>query len=450
MNPRPANVILIGAGNRGRTYAAYALNHPEEIKVVAVAEPSAERREQIVREHDIAAENIFHSWEELESISIPADGAIIATQDAMHVQPTMMALGKGLHVLLEKPMALSEADCLKLIEVSQKTGLTLNVCHVLRYTSFFSRVKKIIDQGRIGDIISVALSENVSYHHMAHSYVRGNWGNSQTSSPMILAKCCHDLDLINWFVGSQPKAVSSFGGLHHFISQNAPGGAPKRCTDGCPESGACQYDAVDTYLHGKHMKMAIADSDYRLASLAAGLMLRFPGSIGRIPGLSKFRVWQEWPTSTITEDTSESGILQALKDGPYGRCVYYCDNDQVDHQETLIEFENGVTAVLKMHGHSAKEQRTLRIDGSLGTIRGYFGGGGKLEVHIHATGEQQSYQIKTDLFGHAEGDTGIMENFVSVLNGERGKTAADEALISHRLAFAAHEARIGNKIVTFS
>ena len=437
---------MIGAGNRGRTYAAYALKYPQKLKIVAVVEPVSERRKLIAREHRISEQKTLHSWEELASADISADGAIIATQDSMHVQPAIMALEKGMHVLLEKPMALSEADCLKLIDASQKTCMTLNVCHVLRYTHFFSMVKEIIEHGTIGDILTVALSENVSYHHMAHSYVRGNWGNSQTSSPMILAKCCHDLDLINWFIDSSPTKVSSVGNLNHFLAKNAPEGAPRRCTDGCPVSETCRFEATDTYLQGRHMKMAIANSDFRLIALAAKLMLRFPRIAGRIPGLSGYKIWQEWPTSTITEDLTEPGIMQAIKTGPYGRCVYHCDNDQVDHQETFIEFENGATAVLKMHGHSAKEQRTLRIDGSLGTLRGYYGGGGGLEVHLHATDEIRKYTIKSEMFGHAEGDEGIMRNFVEILYGGKGGSTASEALISHQLAFAAHKARIGGSV----
>lgn len=445
----PKSVILIGTGNRGQTYAAYALKHPKQLRIVAVADPIQERRDKVARQHNIVPENTHQSWEDIAAASIAADGAIIATQDSMHVGPALMALEKGMHVLLEKPMALAEADCLKLIEAAQKSSLTLNVCHVLRYTHFFSRVKQILDSGKIGKIITVALSENVSYHHMAHSYVRGNWGNSQTSSPMILAKCCHDLDLIQWFVGSRPVSVSSAGNLTHFTPQNAPENAPQRCTEGCPQAGSCKYEAIDTYLHGKHMKLAIAGSDFKLMAWAAKLMLRYPGLAGKIPGLSRYRFWREWPTSIISEDLTEPEIMQALKTGPYGRCVYFCDNDQVDHQETLIEFDNGATAVLKMHGHSAKEQRTLRIDGSLGTLRGYFGGGGGLEVQVHGIEEKKTYKIKTDMFGHAEGDEGIVRNFVEVLHGEKGGTPVEESLISHQLAFAAHEARIRNTIVNF-
>ncbi|MCG8341881.1 MAG: Gfo/Idh/MocA family oxidoreductase [Chlorobiales bacterium] len=445
----PKRALVIGAGDRGTTYASYALKHPERLRIVAVAEPNERRRERFALEHSLEPENVFNSWEEMRDVQLSAEGAIIATQDAMHVDPAVMCLQKGYDVLLEKPMALTESDCLKLIDVSREYGKSLNVCHVLRYTDFFTKVKTVVSEGIIGDIISVYHSENVSYHHMAHSFVRGNWGNSRTSSPMILAKCCHDLDLIAWIVGDLPVRISSFGTLHHFKPELAPEGSTERCTEGCPEAGKCQYDAVDTYLHGKHMKLGIAKADVWLFSRLARLMLRYPRIMGTIPGLSQYRVWKHWPTSAITEDFSRDGIMDALRKGPYGRCVYHCENDQVDHQETLIEFSNGATAILNMHGHSESEGRTLRINGSLGTLHGKFGGGGDLEVHLHGNGHKIRYPIKTDLFGHSEGDYKIMENFVRVLTGERGKTTASEALMSHQLAFAAHEARVSGDVVRF-
>jgi predicted dehydrogenase len=447
---KPRKIILIGAGERGRIYASHAIRHPEALKVVAVAEPSQKRRETFAREYGLKPGQVFNTWEELREQQISADGVIIATQDAMHVEPAIMSLQKGYHVLLEKPMALTEDDCLRLIKTSLENGKSLNVCHVLRYTGFFSQVKKLVAEGCIGDVISIYHAENVSYHHMAHSFVRGNWGNSLTSSPMILAKCCHDLDLIAWIMDSPPEKVSSFGGLHHFKPENAPKRAPKRCTDGCPQAGDCQYDAVDTYLHGKHMKLGISKANVRFFSKLAWLMLRFPRVMGSLPGLSKYRIWNYWPTSTITEKLTREGIMESLKTGPYGRCVYHCDNDQVDHQETFIEFQSGATAILNMHGHSEFEARTIRINGSLGTLHGKFGGGGKLETHIHATGQRIEYPVKTDLFGHEEGDVGIMENFVRVLNGEMGRTTAEEALISHQLAFAAYESLVSSRIVELS
>ncbi len=446
---KPKKIILIGAGDRGITYASYALKHPDKLRIVGVAEPIKERREKIANKHKIASGNIFNSWEKLLKKPPIADGAIITTQDTMHVGPAVTALENGYHVLLEKPMALTREECDKLLSASRDTGLTLNICHVLRYTHFFSTIKSILSKGIIGNIYTIYHGENVSYYHMAHSYVRGNWGKSHDASPMILAKCCHDMDLIAWFTDSRPKYISSFGRLSHFNEKNAPVGAPLRCTDGCPASTRCKYFSVDTYLYGKHVKMGIIKTEARLLSIAAKLMLRLPSVLKYIPGLTAYSPWSLWPTSTITQDLSKEGIMTALRKGPYGRCVYHCDNDQVDHQETIIEFENGATAVLKMHGHSEQEGRTLRIDGSKGTLRGRFGGGGHLEVHIHETGEKIIYPVKTDLIGHSEGDDGIMENFVNVLNGGKGHTTADDSILSHEMAFAAHEARVKRKIIDF-
>jgi predicted dehydrogenase len=441
--------VLIGAGDRGVRYASYALKHPDRLKITAVAEPIPERRQRIVKDHNLPEGRIFTTWEDCLKAGPLGDGIIITTQDTMHVKPAVAAMKSGYQVLLEKPMALTRKECELLVKESKQSKVTLNVCHVLRYTDLFAKIKEILNEGIIGDICTVYHSENVSYYHMAHSYVRGNWRRSDTASPMILAKCCHDLDLIAWFVGSKPAQVSSMGSLTHFTEKNAPDCAPKRCTDGCPAAHTCLYHSVDTYLTGKHMKLAVTKTDARLLSLAARFMLAFPGISSRLPFLSRYAVWEEWPTSTICEDLTEEGIMRALKKGPYGRCVYRCDNDQVDHQETIIEFENGVTAMLKMHGHSEAEGRTVRIDGTKGTLKGKFGGGGSLEVHLHENGKTITYPVKSDLVGHMEGDYKIMENFVTVLNGGEGLTDGAESLVSHMLAFAAHESRMKKRVIDY-
>ena len=446
----PKTVILIGAGDRGQIYAAYAKKNLERLKVVAVAEPRQARRERITGEHGIEPSRVFESWEEILDQPRMADGAIIATQDTMHVAPAVKAMDQGYHVLLEKPMALTLTDCLALVETSKRTGRTLNVCHLLRYTDFFLKIKAILDKGLIGDVHTIFHAENLAYYHMAHSFVRGNWRSSAEASPMILAKCCHDMDIIAWFAGARPRQLSSFGSLSHFKPENAPDGAPARCTDDCPAEKHCKYNAIDTYLYGKHIKLALTKSGSLSIATLARFALGFPRMARHMPVLKHYSIWKEWPTSTITEDTSQEGIMLALREGPYGRCVYRCDNDQVDHQETIIEFDGGITAILRMHGHSEHEGRTLRIDGSKGTLKGTFGGRSGLEVHIHAMAKKITFPVKSDIIGHAEGDYGIMENFVHVLNGGKGLTDAAESLLSHMMAFAAHKARIENKVVEFT
>ena len=444
---KPATAILIGAGDRGHVYSSHALRHPDKLRIVAVAEPVEERRLRIAALHRIPSSAAFSSWEELLSGPLMADGAVIATQDTMHMAPAVAAMRRGYHVLLEKPMAPTAEDCRTIAETARQTGMTLNICHVLRYTDFFRKVKGLITQGALGDVLSILHAENVSYYHMAHSFVRGNWRRSVDSSPMILAKCCHDMDLVFWFAGSEPRRLSSFGALSHFTPENAPPGAPGRCTDGCPAERTCQYYAVDTYLHGVPLKRNLAMADSIPVSLAARFVLRFPRLAKAVPVVGSYVHWKEWPTTVITQDTSPEGVMRALREGPYGRCVYHCDNDQVDHQETAVEFENGVTACLRMHGHSHEEGRTIRIDGSRATLRGKFSGGGRLEVCVHGTGKRIRVPVKTDLIGHSEGDEGIMENFVTVLRGGKGLTTAEDSLVSHLMAFAAHRARIERRVV---
>ncbi len=440
-------IILIGAGDRGQVYASYVLKNQDKLSIVAIADPNTARRNKVARDHGIGPSNRFESWEEILSQPQMADGAIIATQDNLHVEPAVKALELGYEVLLEKPMALTRKDCEILVETSKKTGRTLNVCHVLRYTDFFSKIKSIIGNDIIGNVYTIFHAENVAYYHMAHSYVRGNWRNVKQSSPMILAKCCHDLDLIAWFADSSPKRINSVGQLSHFRPESAPSGAPGRCTDGCPVEKECMYNAVDTYLYGKHLKLALAKEGPAAIALAASIMLKYPEMSRFIPVLKQYFIWKEWPTSTITDDLSREGIMKALKNGPYGKCVYFCDNDQVDHQETTIEFENGITAILRMHGHSEIEGRTIRIDGSKGTLKGKFGGNTGLDVHIHATGKKITYPLKADILGHSEGDNRIMDNFLQVLNGGKSRTDAAESFVSHNMAFAAHDSRISNKVV---
>jgi predicted dehydrogenase len=437
--------ILIGAGDRGNRYADFALAHPDRLKIAAVAEPNLKRREAFAERHGLGAQEVFEDWGELLRRPRLAGGAIVATQDQYHAAPALAALAAGYRVLLEKPMATSEADCIALSEAARGTGCSLTVCHVLRYTDFFKTIKNLIDSGELGEVYSIFHAENVSYHHMAHSYVRGNWGNSGTSSPMILAKCCHDLDLIQWFAGSKAVRVSSVGNLGRFRGDKAPEGAPERCTDGCPAAESCLYEATATYLKGIHMKRALSMSDDLPVALAAKLMLSAPALAAALPGLKRYAIWKEWPTSTITEDLNPEGIMRALREGPYGRCVYRCGNDQVDHQETIIEFESGITASLRMQGHSHAEGRTLRIEGSKASLRGVFGSRGALELCDKATGRRRSFPVKSSPFGHAEGDIGIVDRFVEVLNG--APSDPEEALASHLLAFAADRARREHRVV---
>jgi predicted dehydrogenase len=415
---------MIGAGNRATwSYGPYALQHPDEIQFIAVAEPDAERRARFASYHDIPAEMQFASWEELAARPQLARAAINCTQDRTHYASTLALLRAGYDVLLEKPIAPTRAECIALVEEAERLGRLLQVCHVLRFTAFFTALYDIVNSGRLGRIITIDHRENVSYWHMSHSFVRGNWRNEALSAPMILAKCCHDLDILVWVMQQRVKRLSSFGALTHYRPESAPAGAPARCTDGCPIEATCPWYAPRLYDADIHRRSQLEPFK------AHGFMLTAADMFNTLP-----------------EDRWEK-----LKTSPYGRCVYHCDNDVVDHQTLNLEFEGGATCTFTMHGHSDREGRTLRWDGARATLYGDFSEGrpfslrivdhgGLQEEVIHPTGEDG---------GHGGGDFGLMRDFVKALNGERTRhqTTARVSLESHLLAFAAEEARATGRVV---
>jgi predicted dehydrogenase len=453
----PLTAVLIGAGNRGyAAYGLYTLAHPEEIRFVAVAEPHDARRARFAQAHAIPLERQFNTWEDLLAQGQIADAALVCTLDRMHVEPTVAALQAGYDVLLEKPMATVLADCVRLVQTAERTGRLLQICHVLRYTDFFSTLHDIVTSGRLGDIITVEHRENVVYWHMAHSYVRGNWRNSKIESPMIMAKCCHDLDILYWNLGPCVR-LSSFGSLTHYRPENAPPGAPARCTDGCPVAADCPWYAPRLYLERIPLMHMVRRSPAALERLGAALALNHPAltSVARhaIPGLGAALDYRGWPLSVISEDTSPEARRRALETGPYGRCVYHCDNDVVDHQMVTMEFDSGASVVLVMHGHSHEEGRTMRYDGTRATLRGHFylNGDQEIQIHDHLTGKVEVIRPTANLAtvsGHGGGDTGLMAAFVRAVRAPSAAlTTARESLESHLMAFAAEEARVNGSIV---
>jgi predicted dehydrogenase len=393
-----------------------------------------------------------------------ADAALICTLDDLHVGPTIAALEAGYDVLLEKPMATTVEDCVRLVQTAERTGHILMLCHVLRYTSFFSTLHGITASGRLGNIITVEHRENVSFWHMAHSYVRGNWRSSCLSSPMILAKCCHDFDILFWNLGPV-KRLSSFGSLLHYRAENAPPGAPERCTDGCPYETECPWYAPRLYLELIPLMQEARHSQSVLERLVAGLYLDHPSLINLarrlIPSLDAGLDYRGWPISIISEDTSSEARRRALETGPYGRCVYRCDNDVVDHQTVNMELEGGASAVLVMHGHSHGEGRTMRYDGTRATLFGHvYLTDCDIQIHDHLTGKVETIRPephperdeglgRAAATGHGGGDEGVMRAFVRALRQGKSEplTSARASLESHLLAFAAERARVEGTIV---
>ncbi|MEC0212531.1 Gfo/Idh/MocA family oxidoreductase [Paenibacillus ehimensis] len=399
---KPLTAILIGAGARGaHSYAPYALDYPHELKFVAVAESNPLRREKFAQAHGLPPERCYDSWEHLLVEPRLADIAIICTQDRMHYEPTVQALAAKYHVLLEKPMSPSPKECVEMEQAARENDRLLTICHVLRYTPFWSAMKRLIREGRIGEVASVQLNENVGYWHMAHSFVRGNWRNREASSPMILAKSCHDMDILSWLVDKPCMRVSSYGSLMHFHAAHAPEGATDYCIDGCPAEPTCPYSAPRFYLgEGK-----------------------------------------SWARHFAEELTREN-IVRGLKETNYGRCVYKCDNDVVDHQVVNMEFEGGATAIFSMSGFTRHQERIVQIMGTRGELRGSEG---RITLLDFLTHEETVIAIPEQTSGHGGGDSGIMRSFLHEVRhygGGESLTSASASVRSHLMAFAAEESRL--------
>jgi len=410
---KTVSIAIVGAGSRGSIYADYALEHPDLAKVVAVAEPRDAWRERLMQRHRIPATDAVADWRMLLERPRLADAIVIATQDAMHVEPAVSAAAKGYAILLEKPMAPTARDCRRIVSALSADTL-FGVCHVLRYTQHTRKLKELIDAGVIGDVVNVQSLEPVGYWHQAHSFVRGNWRRADESSPMILAKCCHDLDWIRYIVGSRCTAVQSFGSLKHFRASEKPALATARCVD-CPHDATCPYSARKIYMS-------------RVAE----------GRLG-------------WPVDILTPDPDEESVLEALRTGPYGRCVYACDNDVVDNQVVNMRFESGATASLTMTAFTEAAHRQTRIFGTQGqlvsegaTIRHFdFQSDTWEEIHPDAADD-------SSLDGHGGGDYGIMKAFVeAVRHGDQARllSGPDISLETHLMAFAAETSRLENRVV---
>lgn len=408
----PVTLAVLGAGVRGtEAYGRYALDHPAHARVVAVAEPDDARRRRFAAEHDLQPERTFADWADLLAVGRLADALIVATPDRLHTAPTLGALELDYDILVEKPIAPTEAELEQVARASAVSRGSITVAHVLRHAPFFARIRRLLDDGSVGRLIAISHHENIGYWHFAHSYVRGNWRRADTASPMLLAKACHDLDLLRWFAGAKCRRVSSVGGLNHFRAENAPSGAPLRCTDGCPAADDCAFFAPRFYVE-------------RLAGVTG------------------------WPVSAITEDLSPEGRLRALREGPYGRCVYHCDNDVADHQALLLEFANGVTATLTVSAFTADNTRTVKLMGTRGEIRGRLDSG-ELELRTFHPARDEQLGVSAEAVGrHAGGDEALMAAFCASVKGRRDTeagvsalTSLEESLESHRIAFAAERAR---------
>ncbi|MFD0903650.1 Gfo/Idh/MocA family protein [Actinomadura sediminis] len=409
MDDRGPAVAVAGAGLRGAGYAG-RIGRTGRARIVAVAEPDPVRRERFAAEHAIPPERRFPGWREMADAGRIADGVIVATQDAEHAAPAIAFAGLGCHVLLEKPMAPSEDEARRIVDAVERAGVMLAVCHVMRYTAYTRTVRELVAGGRIGTPLSVQHLEPVGWWHHAHSYVRGNWRREDESGPMLLTKSCHDLDWLAHVMGETPARVSSFGRLSHFRPENRPEGAADRCVD-CTAEPRCAYSAPRLYLGG-------------------------------------LRRGEGWPLGAVTDDRTEEGVLRALRHGPYGRCVYACDNDVVDHQVVNLEFPSGATGVFTMTAFTPAAHRQTRVFGTSGSIEG---DGERVAVHDFVTGETEVLRPGEGVTGgHGGGDEALADAFADALatgDPSRLRTGAAESLASHRVVWAAERARRTGTVV---
>lgn len=411
-SPARPRLLIIGAGDRGAGYAELARQF-DGADIVGVAEPRAERRQLFAERFELPPEACSSDWRELLACDLGANAVVIATPDQDHVAPAVAAAALGFHILLEKPMAPDAEGCATIVSAVEAAGILFAVGHVLRYTAYTRRLKALLEEGVIGDIVSVQHLEAVGYWHMAHSFVRGNWRNEATSSFMLLAKSCHDLDWLRHIVGRPCRRASSFGSLHHFTAANRPASATERCTD-CPLIDTCAYSAPRIYQR-------FVDKDVT-----------------------------DWPLQVLSTDTTQAGIDAALRDGPYGRCVYACDNDVVDHQVVSLEFEGGVSASFTMTAF-ATGGRTTRIFGTQGEIQG---DGRRIKITDFRTDEVR--EIDTEAAdssragGHGGGDGGLFLAFCEAVqtgDAQHILSGPQETLESHQMVFAAEAARRTGQVV---
>ena len=407
-------VIVIGAGSRGMCYSSKMLEYPDKFEVVAVAEPMGYKRRQLQKMYGIPDEMCFESWEPLTELGRIADFAVIATPDRLHYAPAMKAISIGYDLLLEKPMAPTERECVEIANAAREKGVKVVVCHVLRYAPMFVAIKDIIDKGELGEIISVNHEECVGNVHQSHSFVRGNWGNSERSSTMLLQKSCHDLDILQWLLGKECKKIQSFGKLTHFKAENAPEGAPERCTDGCPHESSCPYSALKLYLNSKD------DHWFRPAAAHSVERENFV------------------PTN---ED-----VLKALQTTQYGKCVYKCDNDVVDHQTVNMLFEDDITVTFTMNAFN-EGGRYIHIMGTKGELRAAMKGNAPIEITDIMTKEKRTVDSAARdgiLGGHGGGDNRIilaLHDYFTEGKGKENITEADISCRNHMLVFAAERSR---------
>ncbi|MCL5270391.1 MAG: Gfo/Idh/MocA family oxidoreductase [bacterium] len=403
-------VAVIGAGNRGSTFAQIIRDFPQLAEVTAVAEPRQDYRERFARERGLKADMVFESWEQFASRPRMCDAVVVSTLDRDHAAPAVACLDRGYHMLLEKPMAPMLEDCRAIEAAQRRAGTIVTVCHSLRYHKGFAKLKELIAAGRVGRVLSLDQLEQVGNLHQAHSFVRGNWGNEARQTFMLMAKSCHDIDFLAYLAGADCRRVTSFGSLSYFRRENAPAGAADRCTDGCPLEHRCVYSAIRQYATGN---------------------------------------LEQWPRSVICAVHTPEAHYEALRTGPYGRCVWKCDNDVVDHQVVAMEFDREITATFTMTAFTQGGGRRIRVHGTEGDIT-FEEDHSSLTLRPFGEHNAEVIRFGPEPGGHGGGDARVVHSWLEAMRrSDPGLvlTNVQESLKTHTIVFAAERSRRERRMV---
>lgn len=402
-------VAVIGAGVRGTyTYAPYILEYPNLCEIVAVVETKKGRRDLFSQKYNLKEEYIFESEEQFFASEKIADAVIIATSDDSHYNYAKLALEKGYHILLETPMANSLDGLVHLKELSHTySDRILMTCHVLRHTEFFNKLKEIIDSRELGELSSIQYNENIGYLNFAHSYVRGNWRNSSDTSPLILSKSSHDMDILLYLTGSKFRKIASFGSLKHFNSDSFKLTMSENCYR-CSEEENCPYSCKKIYLENNSVM-----------------------------------------NNAVHINPTKENLETILKEGPYGRCVYRSDNNVVDNMVSIIEFENNVSATFNLSAFTKECNRTIKLMFTHGEVGGSFNDN---EIRIKKFGEDEDRLLslgKNDLSNN-NANSNLIKSFINSVSQKNyisPNSNIKDSINSHVMAFAAEYSRVSEEVI---
>ena len=417
-------IAVVGYGNRGQVYADYSLDEPQEVEVVAVVDCNGYKLEIAKERYGLTDKQVFLAYKEFVASGLDVDVVINATMDQVHYETAIEILESNHDMLIEKPIVANREELVKIQKLAKEKGRNVFVCHVLRYSPFYKKIKDFLQTGILGKIVSMEMNEHVWIPHYLTSYVRGKWSKeSECGSPILLAKCCHDMDLVVWLNGAKPKSVFSFGHRKLFVESNKPEGATENCFD-CPHKEICKYSAVDLYYKNDTMPFLVWDS------------------------LDK-------PYDQITLEEKEN----FLRKNDYGKCAYLCGGDIMDRQNVLVDFVDGSVASFTLSCGTVRPARYIHLRGTDGEIEG------KLEEDkfIYRVYNKGTVSFKEEVVdvscaivnnakygGHSGGDYGIMHDIVRCLNGTEVSssiTLLDDSVQSHFIVFGAEESRKTNKVV---